>query len=135
MRICVCCRKPGDAPPYSTSVPSWQASEASYLLSYRKEVPPSPFRCHAPLPKPLTPPFPPQPRAPETLAIDSKVPNLTFVQPLNQLNNPRKSHSSTVLLHTGSDTCGSSSSSFLPWIWMEGAGAARGARGALSLSQ
>lgn len=50
-----------------------QASEASYLLSYRKEVPPfSFFRCHAPLPKPLAPPFPPQPRAPRNTGYGSQ---------------------------------------------------------------
>lgn len=57
----------------------------------------------------------------------SKLPNFTSHQLQSQLNNPRKSHSSGVLQHTGSDTCGWSSSSFLPWSWTEGAGPAGGA--------
>lgn len=43
----------------------------------------------------------------------SKLPNFTSHQVQSQLNNPRKSHSSGALQHTGSDTCGWSSSSFL----------------------
>lgn len=43
----------------------------------------------------------------------SKLPNFTSHRVQSQLNNPRKSHSSGALQHTGSDTCGWSSSSFL----------------------
>lgn len=57
----------------------------------------------------------------------AKLSNFTSHQVQNQINNPRKSHSSGVLQHTGSDTCGWSSSSFLPWSWIEGAGPPGGA--------
>ncbi len=98
------------------------ASKRSYLLSHRKEKPPPllPSRCHAPLPKPLAPPSLRAPHPPKHTGCDSKLSNLASHRPQNQLNNPRESHSSTVLQRTGSDTCGSSSSSFLPWNWMKG---------------
>lgn len=51
---------------------------------------------------------------------NSKVSNFTFHQAQSQLNNHRKPHSSRVLQYTGSDTCGWSSSSFLPRSWMKG---------------
>lgn len=57
----------------------------------------------------------------------AKLYNLTSHQAPNQINNPRKSHSSGVLRHTGSDTCGWSSSSFLPWSWIERVGPTGGA--------
>lgn len=57
----------------------------------------------------------------------SKLSNFTSHQVQSQINIPRKSHSSGVLQHTGSDTCGWSSSSFLPWSWIEGAGPTGGA--------
>lgn len=57
--------------------------------------------------------FPCAARHPLNTCFLSKLPNFTSHQVQSQLNNPRKSHSSGALQHTGSDTCGWSSSSFL----------------------
>lgn len=104
-------------------------SERSKLSLYHtgKESLPPPFHCHAPLPKPTRSPFPARARTPLNTCSLSKLPNFTSHQVQSQLNNPRKSHSSGVLQHTGSDTCGGSSSSFRARSWIEGAGPAGGA--------
>lgn len=101
-------------------------SEALFYHTGKESLPP-PSRCHAPLQKPTKSPFPCTAPHPLNTYFLSKLSNFTSHQVQSQINIPRKSHSSGVLQHTGSDTCGWSSSSFLPWSWIEGAGPTGGA--------
>lgn len=122
-----------------------KAKRAIWYYTGKKSTPLFlPSLCHAPLPKPLAPPSLRAPHTPQDTRGDSKLYNLASHRPQKkkQPNDPRESHSNAVLQqHTGSDTRGSSSSSFLPWSWMKeeggerGAGSARGAGRAVSLSR
>lgn len=105
--------------PRSTA-PSWQASETSYLVSNSKENPPF-FLFSATLHfRNYLHHLPYTPRIPLNTHCDPKLLTLTSHGPQNQSKNPRESHCSTVLLHTGSATLSSSSSSFLWWSWKKG---------------
>lgn len=118
MRICVCCRISSDAPPYSTSVPSWQKTkQAIFHLTGKKSL----FSFSLPRSTSETTwttfPY----AAPHLLNAgwDSKLSNLTSHLLQHKLNSHRKSHSSTVLQYTGSDTCGLNNSSFLPSLELD----------------
>lgn len=112
-----------------------QAMRAILYDTGKKSPPPSSFSLPRSTSETTCTTLPKRPRSPQNTGSDSKLSNLTSHQPQRELSNPRESHSSTVLQHTRSDTCGLSSF-LLPSLELDdGAGAVGGAGRAVSLSQ
>lgn len=66
-------------------------------ITQERKAPLFPLRCHAPLPKPLYTAVPARPAPPETPAEIINFPTGLPHRQQTLLNNPRESHSSTVL--------------------------------------
>ena len=91
---------------YVSPVVASKRCELSFMTQERKAPPPSSFSLPRSTSETTCTTLPTRPRSPPNTVCEPKLSNLASHQPQRELSSPRESHSSTVLQHTRSDTCG-----------------------------